>query len=167
MLRRVGSLVTLILAGAALVAPAAGADDLLDRTKLAKQVGVAVAAAHPDLAVTRVRCPKTVKAKAGVTALCTVTAGTFPLEMLVTVVDRKGNVTITATQAVIPKASAEFLVASNSTLGATVDCGPAPYLVRRPGEPITCTATFPDGTQSQVTLTVNDVAGNATITAAT
>lgn len=171
MLRRLGSLTAILLVGTLVVplvvAPAAGAADLLDRKKLAKQVGASVATAHPDLPVTRVRCPKKVKVKAAVTATCTVTAGTYALEMLVTVTDKKGNVTIASTQAVIPKANAEFLVAANSTLGATVDCGPDAYLVRRPGETFTCNATFPDGTQSQVTVTVDDIAGNVTITAAT
>lgn len=171
MLRRLVPVVCLLaitasVAGA--LAPAAGAVELLDRKKLAKQVGVTVTAAHPDLPVTKVVCtPKKVKRKAGATATCGVVAGTYALEMLVTVTDKSGNVTIASTQAVIPKANAEFLVAANATLPATADCGPATYLVKKPGESFTCTATFADGTQSTVTVTPTDVAGNASITAAT
>lgn len=158
-------MLTVLLVGGMAVAPAAGAVDLLDRKKLAKQVGAAVAATYPDLPVSRVRCPKKVKLKAGVTATCTVTAGGYSLGMLVTVADKKGNVTITSTQAVIPKALAEGLVANNATLHATGDCGPEPYIVRAPGESFVCTAHFDDGSAQQVTVTPNDTAGNVTITA--
>ncbi len=164
MLRRLGILVPLAALTVAAIAPVAGAAELLDRKKLATQVGTSVAATYPDLPVAKVSCaPKKVKIKAGATATCTVTAGTYPLEMLVTVVDKKGNVTIVSTQAVIPKANAEFLVSANSTLPVTAGCGTEAYLVRKPGEPFTCTATFGDGTTQQVTVTPTDVAGNATI----
>jgi len=163
-LRRIGPALALLLAVGVIVAPAAGAVELLDRKKLGKQVGATVAATYPDLPVTKVVCPKKVKVKAGVTATCTVTAGAYSLGMLVTVGDKRGNVTITSTQAVIPKATAEGLIAFNTTLAATADCGPEPYLVKLPGETFVCTARFEDGTGQQVTLTTNDVAGNVSIT---
>lgn len=164
MLRRLTAVTALLLVGSLAVAPGAGAVELLDRTKLSKQVGKAVAATYPDLPVSRVRCPKRVKMKARVTALCTVTAGTYRLAMLVTVTDKKGDVTITSTQAVIPKALAEGLVANNATLHATGDCGPDAYIVRTPGETFVCTAHFDDGSAQQVTVTAMDTAGNVTIT---
>lgn len=165
MIRRLGPVLALLLVVGAVAAPAAGAVDLLDRKKLRTQVGTTVAATYPDLPVAKVVCPKKVKMKAGVTATCTVTAGAYSLGMLVTVADKKGNVTIASTQAVIPKATAEGLVAFNATLAATVDCGPEPYLVKLPGETFVCTARFEDGTGQQVTLTTNDVAGNVSISA--
>ncbi|MBM3660508.1 MAG: DUF4333 domain-containing protein [Actinobacteria bacterium] len=164
MIRRLGPVLALVLTAAVLTAPAAGAVDLLDRKKLRAQVGATVAATYPDLPVTKVVCPKKVKVKAGVAATCTVTAGAYSLAMLVTVGDKKGNVTITSTQALIPKATAEGMVAFSATLATTVDCGPDPYLVKRPGETFVCTARFEDGTSQQVTLTTNDVAGNVSIT---
>lgn len=175
MLHRRGRLATLLVtAGVVLAlvpatATAAGAAEVLDRARLAQQVGAAVASTYPDLPVSRVQCtPKKVKRKPGATATCTVAAGSIPaLALLVTVGDKRGNVTITSTQAVIPKANAEYLVTVNATLPVTADCGPDPYIVRLPGEPFTCTATFADGTQSQVTVTPADTAGNATISAAT
>lgn len=149
-------------------APGAGADEILDGAQLAKRVAATVRAAHPDLPVKRVRCrPASIEPRRASTARCTVTAGGYRLVMRVTVADRRGNVTIASTQAVIPTANAEYLVAANSTLPVTADCGSAPYIVRKPGESFTCTATFADGTQSQVTLTPTDVAGNASITAVT
>lgn len=164
MLRRLGLVVSLLLVGGLVVAPALGAVELLDRKKLTKQVGASVAAAYPDLPVTKVRCPKKVKVKAGVTAACTVTAGDYTLGMLVTVADKKGNVTIASTQALIPKATVEGLIAFSTTLPATVDCGPAPYIVKLPGETFVCTARFEDGTAQQVTVTNNDAAGNVSLT---
>jgi hypothetical protein len=170
-LRRLAPAVCLLAITASItvaIAPAAGAVELLDRKKLTKAVAATVTAAHPDLPVTKVVClPKKVKRKPGATATCGVDAGGFALEMLVTVNDKRGNVSIASTQALIPKANAEFLVAVNATLPATADCGPAAYLVKKPGESFTCTATFADGTQSVVTVTPTDVAGNASITAAT
>jgi len=167
-LRRLGLLTALLVVAGLAVPPAAGAAELLDRKRLAQQVGTTVGTAYPDLPVSTVKCsPKKVKRKAGAVATCTVTAGTYQLAMLVTVADKKGNVTIASTQAVIPKANVEFLVAGNATLPATADCGPDAYLVRLPGEPIACTATFADGTQSQVTVTPTDTLGNATISTAT
>jgi len=164
-LRRTATVLTLLLVGSAVAAPAAGAVELFDRKRLQKQVGAAVAVTYPDLAVTRVRCPKKVKQKTGVTAICSVTAGDLTLGILVTATDKKGNITIASTQAVIPKALAEGLVANNATLHATGDCGPAPYIVKAPGETFVCTARFDDGTSQQVTVTANDVTGNALITA--
>jgi hypothetical protein len=166
-LRRLAIVTALLTVAVTAIAPAAGAVDLLDRKKLTSQVRAVVAAAYPDLPVTAAKCPKKVKMKPGVAATCPVTAGGYPLAMLVTVGDKKGHVTIASTQAVIPKANAEFLVAGNATLPTIADCGPDPYLVRSPGESFTCTATFADGTAQQVTLTTTDTAGNATITSVT
>ena len=68
-------------------APALGAVELLDRKKLTKQVGASVAAAYPDLPVTKVRCPKKVKVKAGVTATINFIAdqaGTYEVDSAIT-----------------------------------------------------------------------------------
>ena len=150
-------------AGVFLVAPAAGAAEL-DHKRLAKQVGTTIAPSYPDLPVTAVTCPKQIARKAGTAVICDVTAGTVSLQFKVTQTDKKGNVTIESTQAVIPKLKAEELVKNNATLPVTVDCGPDAYIVRPPGVPFNCTARFNDGTVQQVTLSPTDVAGNATIT---
>jgi uncharacterized protein DUF4333 len=153
----------LAAAGVFLVAPAAGAAEL-DHKRLAKQVGTTIAPSYPDLPVTAVTCPKQIARKAGTAVICDVTAGTVSLQFKVTQTDKKGNVTIESTQAVIPKLKAEELVKNNATLPVTVDCGPDAYIVRPPGVPFNCTARFNDGTVQQVTLSPTDVAGNATIT---
>ncbi len=153
----------LAAAGVFLVAPAAGAAEL-DHKRLAKQVGTTIAPSYPDLPVTIVTCPKKIPRKAGTAVICDVTAGGLSLQFKVTQTDRKGDVTIESTQAVIPKAKAEELVRNNATLPVTVDCGPDAYIVRPPGFPFACTARFNDGTVQQVTLSPTDVAGNATIT---
>ena len=154
----------LAAAGALLVAPAAGAAPELDSKRMAKQVGATIAPSYPDLPLTAVSCPKKIPRKTGTVVLCDVTAGGLSLQFKVTQTDKKGNVTVESTQAVIPKLKAEELVKNNATLPVTVDCGPDAYIVRPPGFPFSCTAVFNDGTVQQVTLSPTDVAGNATIT---
>jgi hypothetical protein len=151
-------------AGVLLGAPAAGAAAELDGKRLAKQVAATVGPSVPDLPVTTVTCPKKIPRKAATVVLCEVDASGYSLEIRVTQTDRKGNVTIESTQAVIPKAKAEELVRNNATLPVVVDCGPDNYIVRPPGFPFFCTARFNDGTVQQVTVSPTDVAGNATIT---
>ena len=168
MIRSAGLFVAAVAAlGVMLIAPAAvGAASVgqLDSKRLAKQVAATVGPAYPDLPITSVNCPKKIPRKAGTAVICDADAGGFSLEFKVTQTNRKGNVTIESTQAVIPKARAEDLVRNNATLPATVDCGPDGYIVRPPGFPFSCTARFGDGTVQQVTMSPNDVAGNVTIT---
>jgi hypothetical protein len=152
-----------VMLAAPAVAGAASAGQL-DSKKLAKQVQATVAPSYPDLPITTVTCPKKIPRKAGTVVLCDADASGVSLELKVTQTDRKGNVTIESTQAVIPKARAEDLVRNNATLPVTVDCGPDPYIVRPPGFPFFCTARFNDGTTYQVTVSPNDIAGNVTIT---
>jgi hypothetical protein len=153
-----------VLAAALLLAPAAGAATELDSKRLARQVAVTVGPSFPDLPITTVTCPKRIPRKAATAVICVADASGYSLEFKVTQTDRKGNVTIESTQAVIPKARAEELVRNNATLPVTVDCGADSYIVRPPGFPFSCTARFNDGTVQQVTVSLTDVAGNATIT---
>lgn len=165
MIRSIGLSAGVLLGAVAfaMTAGVAGAAEL-DHKKLARQVAAVVGPAYPDLPLGKVTCPKKIKRAAGVVTSCVADAGGLSLEMKVTQTDKKGNVTIESTQAVIPKAKVEALVSANATLPATVDCGPDPYLVRPPGFPIGCTAKFADGTTQQVSLSVADVAGNVKIT---
>jgi hypothetical protein len=163
---RAATLLVAVLGAASvlLLAPAAGAAPELDSKKLAKQVSATVAPSYPDLPVTTSACPKKIPRKVGTAVICDVTAGGLSLQFKVTQTDKKGNVTIESTQAVIPKLKAEELVKNNATLPVAVDCGADGYIVRPPGFPFSCTARFNDGTVQQVTLSPTDVAGNATIT---
>jgi hypothetical protein len=158
------TVVTSALALGVLAPASAGAAETVNPKRLAKQVAATVTAAYPDLPVTTVKCPKAIKRKPGTTAVCVATAGGLSLEMLVTVTDKKGGVSIESTQAVIAKARAEEFVRYNATLPVVVDCGPDAYIVRPPGSPFECTATFADGTVQQVFLSPSDVAGTVTIT---
>jgi hypothetical protein len=81
--------------------------------------------------------------------------------------DAKGTVTLSTGQAVIPNVLLQQFVAANASLPATVDCGVGAWRLARPGTTIACTTTLADGTTLQVQLTVNDTAGNVTITAVT
>ena len=51
-----------------------------------------------------------------------------------------GAVTLRSPQAALTKQGLEQLVTANASLTATVDCGPAPFVVRRPGQTVTCAA---------------------------
>jgi Domain of unknown function (DUF4333) len=164
-IRGTGLILAVVAATGVLFAASAVGDAAeLDSKRLAKQVAVTVGPSFPDLPVTTVTCPKKIPRKAATTVICDVDASGYSLEFKVTQTDRKGNVTIESTQAVIPKAKAEELVRNNATLPVTVDCGDDNYIVRPPGFPFSCTARFDDGTVQQVTVSPTDVAGNATIT---
>lgn len=146
-------------------APVPAAAATLDSKRLAKQVTAAVAPAYPDLAVVKTACPKRIPLRKGAVATCTVDASGISLQVTVTQTNKRGAVTIAAAQAVLPKAAVEQFVRDNTTLPAqvTVDCGPAPALVKSPGETFTCAAAFADGSTEQVTISVADVAGNVQI----
>lgn len=154
------------VSGALLVgSPAGAAAPEIDGRRLARAVRATVTPQLTGLEVTAVRCPKRVRAKAGATAVCDVTASGLILQMLVTATDRRGGVTVASTQAVIPTTAAVAFVQSNATVPATVDCGEAPWIVRPPGQTFSCTATFPEGQVQQVLVSVTDVAGNVAIAA--
>ena len=131
------------------------------------EVARLVASTYPDLRVGNVACPPTAARATGTTFTCTVQIpGSFLL------VDarqdgRTGEVALTTPDAVLTKAALEQFVASNASLRALVDCGPAPAVVRRPGQNVTCTATLEDGTRRNVTLNVRDTAGTVAIASVT
>ena len=148
------------LAGAA---PVAAAD--LSRTAARRTVERSVHAAYPDLTFGNIACPDHIHRARGNRFTCTVQLpGTF-LVVDATQTDGEGHVSLTTQQAVIPSQLLRQFVAVNSSLPATVDCGPAPFRVARAGEKITCGVTLADGTVRTVELTVQDTAGNVTVTA--
>jgi hypothetical protein len=79
--------------------------------------------------------------------------------------DGSGTVALSTQQAVIPTQSLRDFVAQNSSLPATVDCGPAPIRVARAGQTITCHAALADGSGHDVDLAVQDTAGTVTVSA--
>ena len=144
----------------------AGAADLA-RTPTRRAVERSVHAAYPDLVFGNVACPDGITRRRGVKFTCTVQLpGTFlVVDALQT--DASGNVSLSTEQAVIATPLLGQFVAANSSLPATVDCGAAPWRVARPGEKITCGVTLADGTARTVELTVQDAAGNVTVSAVT
>jgi hypothetical protein len=122
---------------------------------------------YPDLTFGNVACPSAVRRARGVSFTCTVQLpGTF-LVVDAEQTDDKGSVDLSTQQAVITTQSLRDFVAANASLPATVDCGPAPFRVARAGQTIDCRAALADGTARTVQLTVQDTAGNVTITAVT
>jgi hypothetical protein len=147
------------------VAPAGAAE--LSRTAARRAVERSVHQAYPDLTFGNVACPDGVRRARGAKFTCTVQLpGTF---LVVDAVQTggNGNVSLSTQQAVISSQLLRQFVAVNSSLPATVDCGPAPWRVARAGEKITCGVTLADGTARTVELTVQDTAGSVTVTAVT
>ncbi len=126
-----------------------------------------VHAAYPDLVFGNVACPSGVARARDVTFTCTVQLPGAFLVVDATQTDGKGTVALSTEQALIPTAALRDFVAQNASLPATVDCGPAPFTVARANQVLTCGATLADGTIRTVQLTVQDTAGNVTVTAVT
>jgi hypothetical protein len=152
------------LCGVAVHAASAGAAEL-GSTATRRTVETLVHQTYPDLVFGNVACPSHVNRQRGAKFTCTVQLpGTF-LVVDAVETDGKGTASFTSPQAVIPQDALRQFVAANASLAATVDCGPGPWLVARPSTKITCGATLADGTVRHAELTVNDTAGNVTITA--
>jgi hypothetical protein len=158
--------VVLALTCAAFATTSASAAEL-GRTAARRTVERSVHAAYPDLVFGNVACPSGVERARNVSFTCTVQLpGTF-LVVDAKQTDGSGTVTLTTDQALIPTAALRDFVAQNASLPATVDCGTAPYRVARASQVITCAAVLADGTTRTVALTVQDTAGNVTVTAVT
>ena len=162
----VGAVLVLGVAAASF-APDAASAATLGNVALRRSVEQLVHQTYPDLPFGNVWCPDRVERRRGATFACTVQLpGTF------LVVDGRetngaGSVSLSSAQAVIAATSLQQFVAANSSLPATVDCGPMPWHAVRPGTKLDCATTLADGTRRTVELTVGDSAGNVTITAVT
>ena len=145
------------------VGPADAVD--VSRTAARRAVERSVHQAYPSLAFGNVACPAAIRQARGTKFTCTVQLpGTF-LVVDAVQTDNRGNVALTTQQAVISSQLLRQFVGVNSSLPATVDCGPAPWRVARPGQKIPCGVTLADGTTRTVELTVQDTAGNVTVSA--
>jgi len=156
--------VALVAVAVASAVVAAGAADL-PRTAARRAVERSVHEAYPDLTFGNVACPTGVERKRGVSFTCTVQLpGTF-LIVDAKQTDGSGAIDLTTQQALIPTQALREFVAQNASLPATVDCGPSLFRVARAGQVVSCSAALADGTTRQVDLTVQDTAGNVTVTA--
>ena len=162
--RRLPFVLAVIAAATLGRAAPAGATDL-SRTAARRTVERSVHRNYPDLTFGNVACPDHVRRARGARFTCTVQLpGTF-LVVDATQTNGDGNVSLTTQQAVIPTQLLRQFVAVNSSLPATVDCGPAAFRVARAGDKIVCGVTLADGTTRTVELTVQDAAGTVTVTA--
>jgi hypothetical protein len=157
-------LVAIVVASALVGSGPANAADL-SRTAARRTVERSVHQAYPNLEFGNVACPDGIRRARGTKFTCTVQLpGTF-LVVDAVQTDTHGTVSLTTQQAVISSQLLRQFVAVNSSLPATVDCGPAPWRVARPGAKITCGVTLADGTTRTAELTVQDTAGNVTVSA--
>jgi hypothetical protein len=146
-----------------LALPASAA--VLPRNAARRTVERSVQEAYPDLTFGNVACPAGVERARGVSFTCTVQLpGTF-LVVDATQTDGRGTIELSTQQALIPTQSLRDFVAQNASLPATVECGTGPFRVARAGQTIDCATTLADGTARTVQLTVQDTAGNVTLSA--
>jgi hypothetical protein len=132
-------------------------------TKARTEIASLVRSTYSGMPFGNVACPTSVRRAAGVTFSCTVQLpGTF-LVIDAAQRDGTGAVELSTQQAVLTKQALESLVAANASIPATADCGPTAWLVRNPGDVVSCAAALSDGTTRTVQLTVRDTAGNVTI----
>jgi hypothetical protein len=137
----------------------------LPRTAARRAVERSVHEAYPSLTFGNVACPSGVQRARNVSFTCTVQLpGTF-LVVDAKQTDGRGTIELSTQQALIPTQALRDFVAQNASLPTTVDCGPSPFRVARAGQVLTCGAALADGTTRQVDLTVQDTAGNVTLSA--
>ena len=165
-MRRLAPVLAVVLAaGSIALASGTATGATLSTARARSEIGRLVSAAYPDLEIGNVMCPPTVRRADGATFTCT---AQIPGGFLVVDAEQDGTtgaVTLTTPNAVLTKSALEQFVASNATIGATVDCGPAPVVVRRPGQTVACRAALEDGTTRTVTLSVRDAAGTVVVAA--
>ncbi|MET0627882.1 MAG: DUF4333 domain-containing protein [Acidimicrobiia bacterium] len=152
-----------LLAGTGSTPAGAASSPMVSTARARTEIARLVETTYPGLAHGNVACPPTARRVTGATFTCTVQLpGTF-LVVDATQSGTTGSFSLATPQAVLTKQAMEQFVAANASLSATVDCGPA-FLVRRPGDTVTCSAALADGTTRVVTLTVRDTSGAVTIT---
>jgi hypothetical protein len=165
---RHGAIVVIAAAlSSVLVVPAAARAATLGDTATRRTVERIVHQSYPDLAFGNVACPTGVAKRRGTKFTCTVQLPGAFLVVDATQTDGRGTISVTSPQAVISQPKLQQFVAANASLPAAVDCGPGPWLAIRPGTKVTCSALLADGTSRHAEVTVNDTAGNVTITAVT
>jgi hypothetical protein len=163
--RRVLLLVSALIVGIAVVGVSTAGATNLPNLAARREVERSVRAAYPALTFGNVACPGGVRRAAGVSFTCTVQLpGTF-LVVDAKQTDGRGTVSLSSQQAVMTTQSLRDFIAGNTSLPASVDCGPGPFRVARAGQIITCHAALADGTAHDVDLLVQDTAGNVTLSA--
>jgi hypothetical protein len=157
------AVVVLVAAATALPASAGASAATLSTAAARTEIARLVAGSYPALLVGNVACPPSARRTAGTTFTCTVQIPGGFLVVDAAQAGTTGAVTLATPDAVLTKPALEQFVAANASLGAVVDCGPAPAIVRRPGQTVSCHAALDDGTTRTVTLSVRDAAGTVVI----
>lgn len=152
-----------IVAAAAGLSACSSGPDLLDVTRVNRDVTTRARSDYPGVPLGRTRCPKEVEKRRGTSFVCTVSVGGGTLRVRVVQRDANGRVLLQAQEAVIQKQSAERFVAQHTSISATVDCGTRAVLVVPPGSRFPCTISYGDGTMQTVSLRILDSAGTVVI----
>jgi Domain of unknown function (DUF4333) len=122
--------------------------------------GLADKAYRAEADVGPVRCPSKVRIQKNLVFTCTVDIDGVPLGIRVRQQDKKGNVRIDQSQALMfTKKMEDFVAQYSGQHGAPtsgVTCGTAKVLVRTPGAKVTCTIDFADGTHGTAVVGVKN-----------
>ena len=116
------------------------------------------------VAVTDVRCPRTVTRRDTARAVCQVTINGTPVELNIER-SRQGRLSRREAVIVVPKTE-EFVARQYDArlgLAVIVECGAEELLAVEPGATIQCTATDADGAAVTPVVTVDDLDGVVTV----
>jgi hypothetical protein len=115
----------------------------------------------PTLDVGAVTCPtKKIARSKGKVSRCTVDVETLPVEFKVIQTNAQGGIAPLRDEAILSTAKAEAFIKAKVADVATVDCGTAPYFVRKPGKQFNCAVTATNGRTAQIYFRVVDPKGN-------
>jgi hypothetical protein len=128
-------------------------------TGIAKQLKARYPAAR-----VKVNCPNGVKETAGTGFSCAAMLDGQLVSLDGTVTSGRGRYSIQPAEAIVvsAKAAASLMQQISTQLheDVTVDCGSVPFRVVPPGGQFGCAAVIPGQSPRQVTVTVQDTAGN-------
>ena len=135
------------------------------RSEIAK---LATRAYSAEAKVGAVKCPKQdVPIKKGLTFLCTVDIDGVPLRLALRETDSKGNVHIDQNQALIITTKLENFVGTyangHGKPTSKVSCSRATVITGVPGQRLSCTLTFADGSTGTAQVGVRDTTGKVAL----
>ena len=146
-----------------------GGNDSLDMSKARTEITqLANRAYAAEATVGQVKCPSIdVPLKKGLTFLCTVEIDGVPLRLALRETDAKGNVHIAQNQAlIITKKLEDFVGGYANGHGkptSSVSCSHGSVITATPGQKLTCTVAFADGTTGTAQVGVRDTSGKVAL----
>jgi hypothetical protein len=134
----------------------------------AKIATLASAAYGREAIIGEVKCPQqAVELKKGQSFFCTVDVDGVPLRVTLRETDAKGNVHIDQNQALLFTDKLESFVGTYANQHgrpvSKVACSPQKVVTRVPGDKVSCSLTFADGSAGTAQVGVKDTKGNVAL----